>query len=373
MPTDIERQYLAQSNIVMVTSTLQGGGAERVLSDMANYLASKKGWSVTLATWAGPEIVDFYSLDPDINRIWLDVGVSDRSAVGKVRANLARIAKLRSVLSELKPDAVLSFINASNVLTILAAKGLKMRVVVSERVQPDADSTLSFGWSLLRRIVYAWSDEIVAQSVDAAKWIEQNCRKSATVIPNPLRSLPRLTCERQPLIVAVGRLTGQKGFDLLIRAFVQIAADFEEWTIAIIGQGDERDNLIKLRDELRLTQRVQFVGEIRDVETWMARAGLVVQPSRFEGFPNVVLEAMGMGTAVISSDCRSGPSDMIEDGINGRLVPVEDVSALAKVMAELMSQRDVRESLGYEAFETAQRYRQELVMSQWESCLRGNA
>jgi glycosyltransferase involved in cell wall biosynthesis len=273
----------------------------------------------------------------------------------------------------LKADVVLSFINTSNVLTILAAKGLDIRVVVSERVQPDADPTLSLGRRALRRIFYAWSDEIVAQSRDAAKWIERNCRKSAIVIPNPLRALPRLTFERQPLIIAVGRLTDQKGFDLLIRAFAQIASEFEEWTIAIIGHGDALETLVKLRDELRLAQKVQFVGQIRDVETWMARAGLVVQPSRFEGFPNVILEAMGMGATVISSDCPSGPSDMIEDGINGRLVPVGDIAALANAMAELMSQRKVRESLGREAFETAQRYRQHLVMRQWESCLRGNS
>jgi len=139
--------------------------------------------------------------------------------------------------------------------------------------------------------------------------------------------------------------------------------------VAIIGDGAERVNLLRLRDELMLTERVEFVGQIQDVEFWMVRAGLIVQPSRYEGFPNVVLESMGMGAAVISADCTSGPSDLIKDGINGRLVPVEDIDALSQVMAELMSQPEVRNSLGNEALKVRCRYRQDLIMTQWESCL----
>jgi GalNAc-alpha-(1->4)-GalNAc-alpha-(1->3)-diNAcBac-PP-undecaprenol alpha-1,4-N-acetyl-D-galactosaminyltransferase len=108
---------------------------------------------------------------------------------------------------------------------------------------------------------------------------------------------------------------------------------------------------------------------VKDIESWMSRASLVVQPSRFEGFPNVVLEAMGMGAAVICADCRSGPAEIISDGVNGRLVPVEDVATLTEVMSELMRQPEERARLGNEAKKVRQAFRQDLVMTHWEHCL----
>ena len=104
-------------------------------------------------------------------------------------------------------------------------------------------------------------------------------------------------------------------------------------------RGPERERLQQLSEELGLRERVRLLGEIPDVEAWLARAGLVVQPSRFEGFPNAVLEAMALGAAVISADCPAGPAELIRDGLNGRLVPVEDVPALAQAMRELMQTR----------------------------------
>ncbi|OGT14849.1 MAG: hypothetical protein A3J49_10855 [Gallionellales bacterium RIFCSPHIGHO2_02_FULL_57_16] len=355
-------------NILLVTGSLEGGGAERVMSDMANYWANR-GWQVTLATWSGSKIQDFYFLSPNVRRVWLDVHSSKVSLFAKLRSNVSRIHKLRRLLLALRPDAVISFIDVSNVGTIFAAVGLGVRVVVSERIDPSLNFGVIRLVRALRRVSYSWADKVVAQTHDAARWIENRCRAKVVVIPNALRVLPEVACERMPLIIAVGRLTKQKGFDLLLKAFAEISSHFQNWRVAIIGEGPERPALIELRDQLNLTDRVEFTGQVRDVEAWMARAGLVVQPSRFEGFPNVVLESMGMGATVICADCPSGPSDLIEDGINGRLVPVEDVAALMQVMAELMSQPEVRERLGREASKVKQHYRQDLIMAQWEACL----
>jgi glycosyltransferase involved in cell wall biosynthesis len=355
-------------DILLVIGSLQGGGAERVMSDMANYWANR-GCRVTLATWSGPEIQDFYVLAPSVGRVWLDVYSPNDSFVSKIRSNVGRLLKLRRLLVASRPDAILSFIDVSNVQTILAALGLGVRVVVSERVNPSLNYGVTRPWRALRRVSYRWAEAVVAQTYDAAQWIEKQCGTRVLVIPNSLRVLPTMVCEREPLIVAVGRLSKQKGFDLLLKAFARISSDFQNWRLAIVGVGAERPALIELRDQLNLTDRVEFTGQVRDVESWMARAGLVVQPSRFEGFPNVVLESMGMGATVISADCPSGPSDLIEDGVNGRLVPVEDVAALMRVMAELMSQPQVRERLGREASKVKQRFRQDLIMTQWEACL----
>lgn len=354
--------------LVLVVGTLQGGGSERQLSEMANYWVAR-GRPVVLATWSGPQIEDFYPLDSRVQRVYLGGATRRHGLFPTLLSNLGSMWRLRRFLASALPDAVLSFITESNVLTILATVGLKTRVFVSERVHPEHNADLRGSWRLLRRHVYAWCDGIVAQTQDVANWLERTCGKSVVVIPNALRVLPQPSAERRPLILAIGRLVNQKGFDVLLKAFARIAPKFDDWNVVFAGEGAERAALIKLRDELNLTDRVEFIGQTVDVSIWMALAGLVVQPSRYEGFPNTVLESMGMGAAVISSDCRSGPSELIEDGVNGRMVPVDDVAALARVMAELMSQRQVRECLGREAAKVRQCFSQERIMDQWQACL----
>jgi GalNAc-alpha-(1->4)-GalNAc-alpha-(1->3)-diNAcBac-PP-undecaprenol alpha-1,4-N-acetyl-D-galactosaminyltransferase len=363
-----DSEYSAPTGIVLLIGSLQGGGAERQLSDMANYWAGK-GVNVTVATWIGPAVEDFYSLDRKVHRVFLNVELPDTTSFSRVRSNTRRVIKLREFLIKTRPRAVLSFATESNVLAILGSLGLGIRVVVSERVQPALYSMLPLAWRILRRCLYILSDDVVAQTEDAARWIRKNCLKRATVIPNALRSLPTVSVDREKLIIGVGRLAHQKGFDLLLRAFAKAVTPHDGWRLAIIGKGQERPRLLCLSAELLLTERVEFLGEIADVTTWMARAALVVQPSRFEGFPNVVLEAMGMGAAVISADCRSGPADLIEDRVNGRLVRVEDVAALAQAMSELMLRQDLRDCLGREASKVRQRFCQDLVMTKWDMCL----
>jgi glycosyltransferase involved in cell wall biosynthesis len=352
----------------MVTGSLEAGGAERVLADMANYWNSE-GWRITIATWAGRTSEDFYALDPGVQRVWLDVDTPGTSALAKLWAYVRRVRKLRRLLANVRPDAVLSFIDTSNVMTLLACMGLRLRVVVSERISGAADPGIPWIWRILRIATYRLADSVVAQTPDAAGWISRLCGVTAVAIPNPLRTLPESDGPREPLILAVGRLTHQKGFDILIRAFSHLQPEFPSWRLVIIGAGEEHSVLLRLSAQLNLGDRVEFRPPVKDIDSWMARAGFVVQPSRFEGFPNVILEAMGMGAAVISADCRSGPAQIIKDGVNGRLVPVDDAAALARVMAELLSRPEERARLGNEARNVRQAFRQDLVMKQWESCV----
>lgn len=360
-------QFRGKIKLILVIGSLEGGGAERQIVTLANYWAAK-GFSVTLATWSGPETKDFYCLHARVRRVHLQVD-KDGLWFATLLENIQRVIALRRLLRSTQPTALLSFLTESNVLAILAGFGLKTRIVVSERVQPGSHAALPRTWKVLRRAVYMFADDVVAQSYEAAQWIARHCRKASIVIPNALRRLPDISLDRQPIIVAVGRLAHQKGFDLLLHAFARIASEFNDWNLIIIGEGRERARLMNLRDDLRLVERVTFAGQLEDVEVWMARAGLVVQPSRFEGFPNVVLESMGMGAPVISSNCPSGPADLIQDGINGRLVPVGDVDSLYGAMAELIAQPALRERLGYEARKVRERFHEDKIMLRWEACL----
>jgi glycosyltransferase involved in cell wall biosynthesis len=277
------------------------GGAQRVLADMANYWA-EKGWHVTLATWSGPDLADFYALSPGVSRAWLDADSRGASILSDVRGFLIRTAKLRKLLLATKPDAVLSFIDVSNIHTILAARGLGVRVVISERTHPALNRTVSRPWRALRRVCYRWADQVVAQTQDAARWIERRCKTAVLVIPNSVRPLAAATLRREPLIIAVGRLSKEKGFEVLLEAFARVRPRFPDWRVSIIGEGPERLTLTELAERLNLQGRIELVGQVHDVEEWMRRAALMVHPSRREGFPNVVLEAMAMGVAVICAN-----------------------------------------------------------------------
>lgn len=348
---------------MLVTGSLQCGGSERQMADMANYWAAE-GLEVTLATWSGPQVGDFYRLDRRVRRLHLDVESS-----GRIWGNFGRILKLRRLVAEIRPDAVLSFLTRSNVPTILAGVGRQTRIVVSERVQPAFETGLQLGWRVLRRLVYKRADALVSQTRVTADWMQKHWHRRAFVIPNALRTLPPPPDQREPLILATGRLVSQKGFDLLLESFARIAHEFPDWRIAIAGDGPERRRLDQLQQDRGLAGRVEFLGHVPHIESWMARAGLVVQPSRFEGFPNAVLESMGMGAPVISTDCPAGPAELIKDGVNGRLVPIENVDALARVMRELMREPEQRARLGHAATKVRERYRQESIMEQWKSVL----
>jgi GalNAc-alpha-(1->4)-GalNAc-alpha-(1->3)-diNAcBac-PP-undecaprenol alpha-1,4-N-acetyl-D-galactosaminyltransferase len=353
--------------LLLITGSLQAGGAERQLSEMASYW-SAGGAHVTLVTWESNEVADFYAVNPDIERVHLGVRGSPVRALSFI-ALISGILRLRRLIGVARPHAILSFIDVSNICSILAAAGTGTRVVAAERTHPAMRRSMSLPWRLLRRLCYRHADLVVAQTEDAALWLQHHCGARVGVAPNALRQLPDLARVREPLILAVGRLTTEKGLDLLLRAFARVQPRFPQWRVCVVGEGVERELLVRLRDRLGLTQHVEFVGAVRDVDQWFARAGLLVHASRREGFPNAVLEAMGMGLAVICADCRAGPSELIADGVNGRLVPVDDVDTLASVMAELMADGASREALGREARNVRQRYAPEKIMEIWRRFL----
>jgi GalNAc-alpha-(1->4)-GalNAc-alpha-(1->3)-diNAcBac-PP-undecaprenol alpha-1,4-N-acetyl-D-galactosaminyltransferase len=358
--------------VILTIGNLDCGGAQRVLVDMANHWA-ELGWNVTLATWTGGGAPYFYDMNPRITVVSLNQASARASLTSFVllKSLVIRMLNLRRLVAEQKPDAVLSFIDVSNILTITSMAVLGVRVVVSERTNPCENNTISGVWKFLRRLSYRRAAAVVAQTDDAAQWLDKQCRIQSLVIPNAIRRMRKVDAVRIPLILAIGRLSPEKGIDTLLRAFALISNKFNEWRLVIAGDGPEQATLIGLREELHLIHQVDFVGEVRDVEEWLARAGLVVHASRREGFPNVVLEAMAMGAPVVCTNCRSGPSDIIRDRVNGRLIPVDDIRALADAMAELIENPELRLQLATEALKVRQSYEQNVIMNRWTAVLLG--
>jgi len=195
------------------------------------------------------------------------------------------------------------------------------------------------------------------------------CRR--WVVPNPVVLPPGVTADRRGTrLVAVGRLVPQKGFDLLLEAFARIAATHRDWHLTIWGEGPERPALVAQRDALGLKDRVTLPGTSSTPGEWLTTADAFVLSSRYEGWGNVLAEAMAAGLPVVSFDCPFGPGDMITDGVDGLLVPDGDVDGLSAALSRLMSDGALRERLGEAARQSSRRHSGARIMTLWDGIIR---
>ena len=366
--------------ICLVISSLSAGGAERVLSLMANYWAGR-GHDVTLLT-LDSVASDFYPLDPRVRRIGLDLMRRSPHLPAAMLNNMQRLWMLRQAIRDVGADVVISFMAETNVLVLLAGRGLGLGMIVSERVDPSRHS-IGVVRSWLRRRLYHRADRVVVQSERVREWfIAAVGSERLAIIPNPVAAmndsgaaaaLADVTGVRsnRPTMIGMGRMTRQKGFDLLLKAFSIAVRDLPEWQLVLLGEGEERAALERLAKRLGLKGKVFFPGRVRDPQALMRQADLFVLSSRYEGFPNALLEAMACALPVISFDCESGPAEIIRDGIDGLLVPAEDAEALAAAMAGLMRDPIQRARLGGQAARVTDRFGMEKVMALWDEVVEG--
>lgn len=360
-------------HVLFFIHSLSLGGAERVTALLADFWA-RKGMAVTIVTMADRQ-KDFYVMIPDVSRISLNLERNSTSARDAVKNNLARIKALRDILKERKPDVAIGMMPTANVILALAALKTKIVTIGSERIYPP---TLPIGkfWHLLRRWSYGLLDVIVVQTRLSARWIQTNtfARKIA-VIPNPVVYPipvyhpiidPAVVGNFKKRIIAAGRLTYQKGFDLLLQAFHQISRHHPDWKLIILGEGELRQELEAMVSYLGLEGRVFLPGRVGNVGEWFASGEIFVLSSRFEGFPNVLLEAMASGLAVISFDCDTGPREIIRHQINGLLVKPGDTYGLAEAINELIENEELRRELSKNARAVQDEFSVGRIAEKWE-------
>lgn len=357
--------------IVLAISSLGAGGAERVMTLLAGALADRDHdvWLVTLAESGN----DFFPLHPRVQRIGLGLTGDSLSALHGLRANAQRVWALRRTVATLKPHAVLSFVTSMNVLMILACMRLPVRVVVSERVDPAAHQEYRI-WSDLRSLLYQFADAVVVQTESIAGWFRKRLwkRTRVAVIPNPAVPISGVEpCDDMgPFLLAAGRFTYQKGFDLLLRAFGEATTE-NVLKLVIAGEGPEAQTLRELAAQLGLGARVCFPGRVQELSRLLKCAVAFILPSRYEGFPNVLLEALAAGVPCVATDCPGATREILGDGAYGLLVPPDDTGALAGAINQITADAELRQRLSRAATVAIERYSLDRIIDHWERVLAG--
>ena len=361
--------------LLVLVSSLGGGGAERVAVNLANAW-SRAGHQVAVCPTFLDTAASTYPLDPALALARLPYNSSGRRPWQQLR----RLLALRALIRAEQPDCIVSFLTNVNVAALLAARGLGVAVVVSERTHPPL-VPLGTWLQRLRAFTYPGAAAVVVQTQRTADWMGRALPRCRThVIPNPLvLPLPSQPPELRPedhvhagarVILGIGRLGAEKGFEDLISAFAEIRERHEDCHLVLLGEGPERAALLQQIDDAGLAACIHLPGWAGNLADWLERAEVFVLSSRFEGFPNALLEAMAHGLAVVSYDCETGPAELICHDDNGALVPpARGPAGLAAAIHRLLEDTSLRQRLGSNAMGVRDRYAMPRILAEWQRLL----
>lgn len=321
--------------VVFLIPSNVAGGAERVLTSLANQFANAKHdiWLIQFDSES-----DFYSLDESVHIVCFGIDAGTRKGLKKWMLFPEYYLSLKRVLRQVNPDAVVSFLFLTNVVGLLCCKKLKIPIVLSERNDPNEYGSKQ---KTVMKLLYPHADGFVCQSEIIKEYIhEWYGIGNATVIANPLNrsQVGLIKKEKRNAIIAVGRLIPQKNFALLVDSFAEVADEFPSYSLTIYGEGPLREDLESQIKEYGLEKRIKLPGTIKEAIKLNNDAKIFVLSSKFEGYPNVLAEAMANGLLCIASDVASGTArQLITHGENGFLFPVGDKDALVSLLRSVMS------------------------------------
>jgi GalNAc-alpha-(1->4)-GalNAc-alpha-(1->3)-diNAcBac-PP-undecaprenol alpha-1,4-N-acetyl-D-galactosaminyltransferase len=353
----------------MVLADLNSGGTQRVVSNLANYW-SGTGKKVTVITLSDQQ-TDFFKLSPAVMRISIGGQENSFSILSGLAANFRRIKLLRVTLKKLKAESAIGLIGQTNILLTLAGLGLETKIIISERNDPRRQS-LGRLWNFLRRNIYPLADLVTANSQEIVKALEAFVPKhKLAYLPNPVVfSGPADTgLSQQNRIIAVGRLHHQKAHDILISAFARITPLHPDWSLEIVGDGDQHNALHNQISELGLEDRIALTGRVENVQARLAEAKIFALPSRFEGTPNALLEALAEGLPAIVSDASAGALEFVKHRQNGLVVPVDDISALSQALILMIEDESLRQAYGESSRLMVEQMSLPKVAAEWEKVL----
>lgn len=347
--------------IAFYIGSLARGGAERVMVNLASYF-KEQNYTVYLVT----KMVDEpeYDVPDGVTRIIADI-TKDEETSSRIGNLKRRIQKLKNIWSDIKPDIIVSFIRKNNLMAIASAKGLGIPVVVSIRSNPARElqgkmiKPVSF-------FMFRFAKGIVMQTTQAKAYLPKYLQKKAVIMPNSLSvqfAQMEPATDRKNEIVTVGRIDNNKNQKMLIEVFHEIEEDYPSWSLHLYGDGEKKKGL----EQEYASDRIVFHGQVPDVINYIKDSSVFVLPSRQEGMPNALIEAMALGMAVISTDCPcGGPADLIEQDVNGILIPVDDAKQLKKEMIRVIEAKELRDEMGGNAHKIIDILHPDVVNGMWK-------
>jgi GalNAc-alpha-(1->4)-GalNAc-alpha-(1->3)-diNAcBac-PP-undecaprenol alpha-1,4-N-acetyl-D-galactosaminyltransferase len=351
---------MVKKRICLVIPSLQAGGMERVMAEIAFYFCKKNDIETHLVLY-GITAEIFYKV-PDTLIIHKPPFRFDNK--WRFYYTIKTLFFLRREIKRINPGSILSFGEYWNNFLLVSVFGLRYPVFVSDRSQPDK----SLGWTqdTLRHFLYPRAKGIILQTEKAKTiFLSKNRHNNIAVIGNPIRSFDdfNLTQKKENWVIMVGRLIWTKNQDKLIEMFAAVSPT--DWKLIIVGYDHLRqsnlERLKNLANELRIAERVEFLGKTDNVDELYARSSIFAFTSSSEGFPNVIGEAMAAGLPVIAYDCVAGPSEMIIDGYNGYLIPLFDNKQFEAKLAYLIKEKNIREKFGSNARQSIKKFSIESV------------
>lgn len=353
--------------ILFHLNCLEYGGAERVVSNLANQFA-REGYEVIVATeWEGEEE---YQLDERVRRVHVGLKESDekRSRISKV---LRRVVYLRKCILQERPDVTIAFARKAIYRALEATLFTKEKVIIAVRTNP-LSSYNGKEAKILIPLLFPRAAGAVFQTVDQRDFFPKSVREKSTIIWNPVHDKyinTKLPQKRNKTVVHSGRIVDFKNQDMLIRAFVKVHEKHPEYDLKLFG-GDSFDGTWQILEntikEYNAEDYVKLMGNSQTLEKDLIDGALFAFSSELEGLPNALLEAMVMGLPVVATDCPcGGPRTIIQDGVNGLLVPMKNPEALEKGINRLIENPEFAESLGVEAKKITEKVTGPAIIDQW--------
>lgn len=345
--------------VMFVTATLGGGGAERVMLNLANYMA-EQGHSIIVFCTA-PRIKNEYPLNAAVDVIFLETDKKN-----KLLKIADKLKKIRNVFKKYKDYTLVSFFPQENMYTVIGAMGLPNKVVLSERNDPSRIPEKKI-LRIIRNIIYEFCDEIVFQTKDAAKYFSKRIQKKSCVIYNPVNDgMPDpYLGKKEKVVIAVGRMSPQKNYPLLLDAFAQFHQMHPEYKLEVYGRG-KRQHLLNQIERLKIADSATLYEHSNNIYDRVRKCEIYVSSSDYEGMSNTMLEAMALGTASVVTDCPvGGARAVIEDHQTGILVPVDDAKKLAEGMRELAENEQLRKKIERNALYVRKDLSVETIAQKW--------
>ena len=347
--------------VMIVIGSMKRGGAERVASIVSNYYAGL-GWGVCLVRCLFSEIE--YELDKRIRTI--DIS---KASVNQMLDTPRLVYRLRTLIKDEKPDAVLSFMVTINFVTALACKGLNVRFIPSERNDPAIGRTRF--WQKAGAWAYGQSSTTVFQTRRAMNFFSPKVQLKGVIIPNPVTVKEFANDEKDKIIVTVGRLEKQKNQRMLIDAFDEFHRTHQEYRLKFFGRGSLESKLREYVGNLGLADSVDFMGNVNNVHHQIKNASLFVLTSDFEGLSNALIEAMMIGLPCISTDC-AGADEIIDNGESGIIIKCGDIPALIVAMTKLIDDKKVAKEFADNAHKRVlHRFNADSICKKWKKVVEG--